>query len=115
MSAKRIQYKVEGRVQGVNFRSFTQKQARSIGITGFVTNASDGSDSLFSYKGVRQSNLESATDTGISQVQGEAQGSEDKINEFVQHLNKGPPAASVSKVDQSDISAKSGESSFNVQ
>ncbi|KAG9389302.1 Acylphosphatase [Pyrenophora tritici-repentis] len=46
MSAKRIQYKVEGRVQGVNFRSFTQKQARSIGITGFVTNASDGSVSI---------------------------------------------------------------------
>jgi len=41
-----IQYKVEGRVQGVNFRSFTQKQARSIGITGFVTNASDGSVSI---------------------------------------------------------------------
>ncbi|CAA9957306.1 hypothetical protein CFE70_000870 [Pyrenophora teres f. teres 0-1] len=91
MSTKRIQYKVEGRVQGVNFRSFTQKQARSIGITGFVTNASDGS------------------------VQGEAQGSEDKINDFIQHLNKGPSAASVSKVDQSDMSTKSDESSFNVQ
>ena len=38
-----IQYKVEGEVQGVNFRSFTQKQAKSIGVTGFVTNASDGS------------------------------------------------------------------------
>lgn len=59
--------------------------------------------------------LESATDTGISQVQGEAQGSEDKINEFVQHLNKGPSAASVSKVDQSEISTKCDESSFNVQ
>jgi acylphosphatase len=49
------------------------------------------------------------------QVQGEAQGSEDKIKEFVQHLNKGPSAASVSKVDHSDISTKDGESSFNVQ
>ncbi|RAR06424.1 acylphosphatase family protein [Stemphylium lycopersici] len=91
MSSKRIQYKVQGEVQGVNFRSFTQKQARSIGVTGFVTNASDGS------------------------VQGEAQGSEDKINEFVQHLSRGPPASSVSKVDHSDISTKPDESSFNVQ
>ncbi|KAL1794061.1 hypothetical protein ACET3X_007482 [Alternaria dauci] len=91
MSTKRIQYKVEGRVQGVNFRSFTQKQAKSIGVTGFVTNASDGS------------------------VQGEAQGSEEKINQFIQHLHKGPSAASVSKVDHSDISSKDGESSFNVQ
>ncbi|RYN19031.1 hypothetical protein AA0113_g12705 [Alternaria arborescens] len=91
MSTKRIQYKVEGEVQGVNFRSFTQKQAKSIGVTGFVTNASDGS------------------------VQGEAQGSDDKINEFIQHLNKGPSAASVSKVDHSEISSRDGESSFNVQ
>ncbi|KAI4931415.1 hypothetical protein J4E85_004008 [Alternaria conjuncta] len=91
MSSKRIQYKVEGEVQGVNFRSFTQKQAKSLGVTGFVTNASDGS------------------------VQGEAQGSEDKIKEFVQHLNKGPSAASVSKVDHSDMSTKDGESGFNVQ
>ncbi|RYO12567.1 hypothetical protein AA0111_g12539 [Alternaria arborescens] len=91
MSTKRIQYKVEGQVQGVNFRSFTQKQAQSIGVTGFVTNASDGS------------------------VQGEAQGSDDKISEFIQHLNKGPSAASVSKVDHSEISSRDGESSFNVQ
>ena len=69
----------------------------------------------FFHESVHRFGLESATDTGISQVQGEAQGSEDKINEFVQHLNKGPSAASVSKVDQSEISTKSDESSFNVQ
>ncbi|KAF1939592.1 Acylphosphatase [Clathrospora elynae] len=91
MASKRIQYKVEGEVQGVNFRSFTQKQAKSIGVTGFVANASDGS------------------------VQGEAQGSEDAIKQFVQRLHKGPSSASVSKVDQSDVSTKTGESGFNVQ
>ncbi|KAJ4383614.1 hypothetical protein N0V86_001669 [Didymella sp. IMI 355093] len=91
MSDKRISFKVDGEVQGVNFRSFTQKQASSIGITGFVTNASDGT------------------------VQGEAQGSADQLKEFVQHLNKGPSAASVSGVEHNDISSKSGEGSFNVQ
>ncbi|XPS74509.1 Acylphosphatase [Ascochyta lentis] len=91
MSDKRISFKVDGEVQGVNFRSFTQKQAKSIGVTGFVSNASDGT------------------------VQGEAQGSEDKIKEFVQHLNKGPSAASVSGVEHNDISSKSGESGFSVQ
>jgi acylphosphatase len=105
--ATQIQYKVEGEVQGVNFRSFTQKQAKSIGVTGFVTNASDGS--------VRTCRRLEWTDAHTHQVQGEAQGSEDKIKEFVQHLNKGPSAASVYKVDQSDISTKDGESSFNVQ
>ncbi|KAF2819531.1 Acylphosphatase [Ophiobolus disseminans] len=91
MSSKRISYKVDGEVQGVNFRSFTQKQAKSIGLTGFVTNVSDGT------------------------VQGEAQGSDDAIKQFVQHLNKGPSAASVSGVEHSEISTKSGESGFNVQ
>ncbi|KAF3052140.1 hypothetical protein E8E11_011378 [Didymella keratinophila] len=91
MSDQRISFKVDGEVQGVNFRSYTQKQAKSIGVTGFVTNASDGT------------------------VQGEAQGSADQLKEFVQHLNKGPSAASVSGVEHNDISSKSGESSFNVQ
>ncbi|KAF2134364.1 Acylphosphatase [Dothidotthia symphoricarpi CBS 119687] len=91
MSTQRISYTVKGEVQGVNFRNFTQKQAKSIGVTGYVTNASDGS------------------------VQGEAQGSEDAIKEFVQHLNKGPSAASVSGVKHDDISTKSGESGFNVK
>lgn len=51
----------------------------------------------------------------MAQVQGEAQGTGDQIKEFVQHLNRGPSAASVSAVEQNDISSKSGESSFNVQ
>jgi acylphosphatase len=49
------------------------------------------------------------------QVQGEAQGTADQLKEFVQHLNKGPSAASVSGVEHNDISSKSGESGFNVQ
>ncbi|KAH6643935.1 Acylphosphatase-like domain-containing protein [Boeremia exigua] len=89
MSDKRISFTVDGEVQAI--RSYTQKQAKSIGVTGFVTNSSDGT------------------------VQGEAQGSADQLKDFVQHLNKGPPAASVSTVEQSDISSKSGESSFTVQ
>ncbi|KAF2445913.1 Acylphosphatase [Karstenula rhodostoma CBS 690.94] len=91
MADKRISFKVDGEVQGVNFRSFTTKQAKSLGVTGFVTNASDGT------------------------VQGEAQGSSDAIKEFVQHLNKGPSAASVSGVEHNDISTKPGESAFNVE
>ncbi|KAH7115230.1 Acylphosphatase-like domain-containing protein, partial [Dendryphion nanum] len=72
-------------------RSFTCKQARSIGVTGWVTNASDGT------------------------VQGEAQGSEDALKEFVQHLHKGPSSASVTSVEQSDVQSKSGDGGFHVQ
>ncbi|EOA85176.1 uncharacterized protein SETTUDRAFT_91849, partial [Exserohilum turcica Et28A] len=86
-----IRYTVHGQVQGVNFRSFTQKQARSLGVTGFVTNASDGT------------------------VQGEAQGTEHRISDFVHYLNKGPPASSVSSVDASDMPTESGESGFHVR
>jgi acylphosphatase len=46
-------------------------------------------------------------------VQGEAQGSEEALKDFVNYLHKGPSAASVSKVDQSEISTKSGESGFS--
>ena len=42
MPALQIAFTVKGDVQGVNFRSSTQKQANRIGLTGFVTNASDG-------------------------------------------------------------------------
>jgi acylphosphatase len=49
----------------------------------------------------------------LLQVQGEAQGSEDALRDFVKYLHNGPSAASVSKVDESEISPKSGESGFS--
>ncbi|KAF4554608.1 Hypothetical protein D9617_4g003630 [Elsinoe fawcettii] len=87
--SKRIAYKVEGVVQGVNFRSYTVKQASQAGVTGYVKNDSDGS------------------------VTGEAQGSDSALSKFVQHLNMGPSAAKVDKVDVRDISTKDGESGFD--
>ncbi|KAI9694263.1 MAG: hypothetical protein M1820_009066 [Bogoriella megaspora] len=90
MSSKRITYKVQGRVQGVNFRAFTQRQAEDAGVTGWVKNGSDGT------------------------VQGEAQGTDEKIKEFIKDLNRGPPAAKVESVSTSDIDTKEGESGFSV-
>lgn len=55
------------------------------------------------------------TRTNPFQVQGEAQATDDKLNDFVHHLHKGPPASSVSKVDHSDIATKPDESGFNVR
>ncbi|KAF2152654.1 Acylphosphatase [Myriangium duriaei CBS 260.36] len=86
---KRISYTVEGVVQGVNFRSYTVKQASQIGLTGFVKNDSGGT------------------------VSGEAQGDDSAIKQFVQSLNKGPSAADVAKVDHKDIPTKDGESGFD--
>jgi acylphosphatase len=44
---------------------------------------------------------------------GEVQGDSSSLDKFVQHLNMGPRAAKVDKVDQKDIENKDGESSFN--
>ncbi|EOD46188.1 acylphosphatase family protein [Neofusicoccum parvum] len=86
--SKRISYKVNGRVQGVCFRAYTVENANEIGVTGFVKNASDGT------------------------VIGEAQGDGAQIQKFVQWLNKGPSAAKVCGVEQSEIDLKQGESGF---
>jgi acylphosphatase len=51
----------------------------------------------------------------IRKVQGEAQGSDDAIKEFIQHLKKGPLASDVSGVEHSEISTKFGEDSFDVK
>ncbi|KAI4803482.1 hypothetical protein E4T44_10166, partial [Aureobasidium sp. EXF-8845] len=83
-----ISFKVEGTVQGVNFRSFTVKQAKSLGITGNVQNENDGT------------------------VTGEAQGDSSALDKFQQHLNRGPSAASVTKVHVNDIKTKEGENDF---
>ena len=63
-------------------------KADNLKLTGFVKNSSDGT------------------------VIGEAQGSQEAIDKFVQELNKGPGPAKVHKVEQKEIDTKDGESSF---
>ena len=42
MSMKQVQVTVKGRVQGVFFRAATQREARRLGLTGWVKNRGDG-------------------------------------------------------------------------
>ncbi|KXL47827.1 MAG: hypothetical protein FE78DRAFT_132730, partial [Acidomyces sp. 'richmondensis'] len=81
-----IQYKVEGKVQGVNYRY--AEHPDGLNITGFAKNASDGT------------------------VEGEAQGDSKALDKFLQHLKMGPPAAQVTKVDHKEIGIKEGDKGF---
>ncbi|KAL8961695.1 MAG: hypothetical protein Q9193_001791 [Seirophora villosa] len=68
--------------------SFTQSKASSYGLTGWVKNVAGG------------------------KVEGEAQGDEEGIQKLLQVLDSGPSAATVTKVETSDIDLKDGESSY---
>lgn len=75
MAQKRIHLIVRGRVQGVYFRAATQREARRLGITGWVKNRNDGSVELL------------------------AEGEEDSIRELASWAQHGPTAARVENVD----------------
>ncbi len=67
---------VHGRVQGVHFRMFVQRQARMLGLTGYVRNLSGG-----------------------RLVEVRAEGEEERLEELVRLLHIGPDGARVERVD----------------
>ena len=75
MSAKRVNIIVRGRVSGVFFRAAAQREARRLGITGWVKNRGDGSVELV------------------------AEGEEDAVKEIISWSHHGPSAARVDNVD----------------
>ncbi|MDY6911227.1 MAG: acylphosphatase [Chloroflexota bacterium] len=82
-----ISVKVRGHVQGVYFRAFVQKQAQSLGLTGYTRNLLD-------------SNM----------VEVQAEGTKEKLNKLIQHLEVGPPG---SRVDTMDIDWTEYKSEFD--
>ncbi|MEK6973532.1 MAG: acylphosphatase [archaeon] len=74
LNIKRVHIIVSGRVQGVFFRAFAKQAADSLGLKGFVRNLQNGS------------------------VEAIAQGAEEKLNEFLKQLKKGPQASMVDSV-----------------
>ncbi len=75
MAQKRVQLIVRGRVTGVYFRAASQREAKRLGITGWVKNRNDGS------------------------VEVMAEGDEDTIKEIIAWAHHGPSAARVDGVD----------------
>lgn len=88
---KRIEATVYGRVQGVSFRYYTQKEAIRLNLTGFVANDSDGS------------------------VRVVAEGPEDILKTLVNYLQVGSPSATVEKVSTTWATATNEFNKFSVR
>ncbi len=75
MGLKQVQVIVRGRVQGVYFRASAQREARRLGLTGWVKNRPDG---------------------GIEIL---VEGEEDALKDLIGWAHRGPSAARVERVD----------------
>jgi acylphosphatase len=75
MSSKQLYCHVRGRVQGVFFRASVQREAKRLGLTGWVKNLADGS------------------------VEFLAEGEEQELKELLGWAQRGPSAARVDRVD----------------
>lgn len=90
MSSVLRHYLISGRVQGVGYRAYSQAQAESLGLNGWVRNLRSG------------------------QVEALAAGSELAQEEFLKALNEGPNSSSVSQVQFVDLSEPMELSGFEI-
>ncbi|HEX6823641.1 MAG TPA: acylphosphatase [Candidatus Sulfotelmatobacter sp.] len=82
---------VRGRVQGVGFRWFVEREAHMLGIAGWVRNNHDGSVEVL------------------------AQGTRDQLSGLHGRLREGPRAARVDAVEVSPATPAQGLSSFRIE
>jgi acylphosphatase len=84
-------YIVRGRVQGVGFRWFVEREAHLLGIVGWVRNNHDGSVEVL------------------------AQGTRDQLSGLRSRLREGPRAARVDAVEVSEVNPVAGLGSFRIE
>jgi len=84
-------YIVRGRVQGVGFRWFVEREARTLGIAGWVRNRMDGTVEVL------------------------AMGTREQLSQLHSHLRQGPRAARVDDVDVSEAQAVEGLNTFRIE
>jgi len=90
-ASERLDARVIGRVHGVGFRYFVLREAAALGLVGWVANDPDGS------------------------VHCVAEGSHDRLEELVERLREGPPAAIVERVNEAWMPATGTFGSFGVR
>jgi acylphosphatase len=87
---KRAEVTVHGMVQGVFFRVETRDRARSLGLSGWVTNAPDGT------------------------VRAAFEGDDERVETMVEWCRRGPRGASVDGVDVTWVEPE-GEDGFSIR
>jgi len=87
----RVHLIVQGHVQGVGFRYHTQVQANQFGLTGYVKNLPDGTVEIV------------------------AEGETPNVNQFLDWVKHGPPAAQVKQVDIHYGEANGSFSQFTIE
>ena len=88
---RRVHLTASGLVQGVFFRASARDEARRLGVTGWVSNAPDGT------------------------VVAEAQGESDGVDTFIEFCRQGPGQAWVEELVVADMDVVDGESGFGVR
>jgi len=71
---KQVHIYIKGDVTGVGFRAWTKIQAKIIGVTGWIRNKEEGF------------------------IEAQIQGDEDKVNQIIELIKKGPPISHVSDI-----------------
>jgi acylphosphatase len=88
---QRLEAVVHGRVHGVGFRVFVLREARRLGLRGWVANERGG------------------------RVHVVAEGPADDLHELARALRQGPPAALVERVDEEWSAASRQSASFEIR
>ena len=87
---KRVRVIISGRVQGVGFRYFTQREGERLGLVGWVKNLPNGD------------------------VEAEAEGDEAQVDAFVEAIRRGPPASLVLNFQIVEIPANHRDVAFDI-
>ena len=87
---KTLMVRIFGRVQGVGFRFWTQREAQKLGLSGWVRNGSDGS------------------------VTARIAGPEPAVSTMLERFREGPPEASVSSVTTEVVDGDPSTDGFEI-
>jgi acylphosphatase len=90
MATERMRILVSGRVQGVGYRYFAQREAQRLGLTGWVRNLPSG------------------------QVQAEAQGEPAVLATFLATLRAGPPLGHVTELVSQPVGVHADDTGFAI-